>query len=161
MEDDFDEDFVEEDNYYEEDIYEDAENDLEDEVEEEGEEEEDDVSEIYQPKVEKKVDPIMKLSTKPRTVIIVPPEERITDNRLHKNEVSFILSTRAKEISKHATHFLENNTHTNAISIAYHELYSHRCPLKLRRQVGVSAKGDIIVEEWDTKTMVLPNIPPL
>lgn len=160
MEDDFDEDFIEEDTYYEEDIYEDVENDLEDEIEE-GEEEEDDASEIYQPKIEKKMDPITKLSTKPRTVIIVPSEERITDNRLHKNEVSFILSTRAKEISKHATHFLENNTYTNAISIAYHELYSHRCPLKLRRQVGISVKGDIIVEEWDTKTMVLPNIPPL
>lgn len=162
MEDDFDDDFVEEDNYYEEDIYEDVDNDIEDELDEEGEDEdEDDVSEIYQPKVEKKIDPIMKLSTKPRSVIIVPPEERITDNRLHKNEVSFILSTRAKEIAKHSTHFLENNTYTNAISIAYHELYSHRCPLKLRRQVGVTVKGDIIIEEWDTKTMVLPNIPPL
>lgn len=161
MDDDFDEDFIEEDNYYEEDIYEDVENELDDEVEEEGDDEEDNVSEIYQPKIEKKIDPIMKLSTKPRTVIIVSPEERITDNRLHKNEVSFILSTRAKEIAKHATHFLENNTYTNAISIAYNELYSHRCPLKLRRQVGMSARGDIIVEEWDTKTMVLPNIPPL
>lgn len=159
MEEDFDEDFVEEDNYYEEEVYEEIEN--ESELEEEVEEDEDDVSEIYQPKMEKKVDPIMKLSTKPRNVIIVPPDERITDNRLHKNEVSFILSTRAKEIAKHATHFLENNTYNNAISIAYHELYSHRCPLKLRRQVGVSIKGDIIVEEWDTKTMVLPNIPPL
>ena len=161
MEDDFDDDFIEEDNFYEDDNYEDIDNELEEEVEEEVEEEDDDISEIYQPKVEKKIDPISKLSTKPRSVIIVPPEERITDNRLHKNEASFILSTRAKEIAKHATHFLENNSYTNAISIAYHELYSHRCPLKLRRQVGVTNKGDIIVEEWDTKTMVLPNIPPL
>jgi DNA-directed RNA polymerase subunit K/omega len=160
MEDDYDEDFVEEDNYYEDDIYDDVENELEEEGEiEEGEE--DDISEIYQPKIDKKIDPIIKLSTKPRNVIIVPPNERITDNRLHKNEVSFILSTRAKEIAKHATHFLENNNFNNAISIAYHELYTHRCPLKLRRQVGITNKGDIIVEEWDTKTMILPNIPPL
>lgn len=156
MEDDYDDDFVEEeyDDIIDYDI---------DEAEEELEEEDNDsdVSEIYQPKIEKKIDPIVKLSTKPRNIIIVPPEERITDNRLHKNETSFILSTRAKEIAKHATHFLENNTYTNAVSIAYHELYSHRCPLKLRRQVGISPKGDIIVEEWDTKTMVLPNIPPL
>lgn len=162
MEEDFDEEFVEED--FDDNIYEDADNDIEDELEEEGEgdiEDEDDVSEIYQPKIEKKIDPIIKLSTKPRSIIIVPAEERITDNRLHKNEASFILSTRAKEIAKHATHFLENSTQTNAMSIAYHELYTHRCPLKLRRQIGISAKGDIIVEEWDTKTMVLPNIPPL
>jgi hypothetical protein len=68
---------------------------------------------------------------------------------------------RAKEISKHSTHFLENAPYNNPMTIAYHELYNHRCPLLLRRQVGVTIKGDIIVEEWDTKTMVLPNIPPL
>lgn len=157
---DYDDNFNDEeyDDYYEnDDIYEEK----EDEEEEENEEEDDNISEIYQPKIEKKIDPIVKTNTKSRNVIIVPPEERITDNRLHKNEVSFILSTRAKEIAKYSTHFLENNTYNNAISIAYHELYSRKCPLKLRRQVGVTNKGDIIVEEWDTKTMVLPNIPPL
>lgn len=157
MDEEYDDDFAEEDNYYEDDI-EDEDIDIENEIDEE----DDNISEIYQPKIEKKIDPIYKLSSKHRNVIIIPPEERITDNRLHKNEVSFILSTRAKEIAKHATHFLENNTsYSNAISIAYNELYSHRCPLKLRRQVGISPKGDIIVEEWDTKLMVLPNIPPL
>lgn len=127
---------------------------------EECEEEYDDVSEIYQPKVEKK-DPIAKLNSKARNVIIVPPNERITDNRLHRNEASFIISTRAKQISKDGIHFLPNCTYNNAMSIAYHELYNHRCPLKLRRQVGISGKGDPIVEEWDVKTMVLPSIPPL
>jgi len=162
MDEDFDDDFVDEENYYEEDIYDNIEDDFEDDNDDiEDDNEDDNISEIYQPKIEKKIDSIVKLSTKPRNIIIVPPEERITDNRLHKNEASFILSTRAKEIAKHATHFLKNNTHTNAISIAYYELYEHRCPLKLRRQVGITNKGDIIVEEWDTKTMVLPNIPPL
>lgn len=155
MEEDFDNDFAEEDNYYEEEINDEIED------EEEIEEEDDDVSEIYQPKVEKKTDPITKLSTKIRNIIIVPPEERITDNKLHKNEVSFILSTRAQEIAKFATHFNETYSGSNAVSIAYNELYSHRCPLKLRRQVGISSKGDLIIEEWDTKTMMLPNIPPL
>ena len=161
MDEDFDDDFGDDVNYDEDDVIDDDVEDLEEELEEENEEEneeDDNVSEIYQPKVEKKVDNVLKTSIKSRNVIIVPPDERITDNRLHKNEVSFILSTRAKEIAKHATHFLENNNHNNAIMIAYHELYSHRCPLKLRRQVGVSPKGDIIIEEWDTKTMVLPNI---
>jgi len=158
--DDFDDEdyYVEEDNDYEEDVYEYEELD---DMEEEGEELEDDVSEIYQPKIEKKIDPIAKLSSKSRNIIIVPPEERITDNRLHKNEASFILSTRATEIAKYETNFLEKNNYSNAKTIAYNELHSRRCPLILRRQVGISYKGDIIVEEWDTKTMVLPNIPPL
>lgn len=157
MEDDFDDEFIEE----EYDIYEDIENDLEehDEIEEGEEFEDDDISEVYQPKIEKRIDPIKKLNAKARNIIIVPDNERITDNRLHKNEVALILSMRAKEIAKHATHFIGDHNYGNAISIAYHELYSHKCPLKLRRQVGISNKGDIIVEEWDTKTMVLPNIP--
>lgn len=156
MEDDFDDDFIEEE--YDEENYESEELNESENSEETDVEESDVVSEIYQPKVEKKVDVF---KNKSRNVIIVPPEQRITDNRLHKNEASFIISTRAKEIANNATHFVENSTSNSAITLAYQELYTHKCPLKLRRQVGVNAKGDVIVEEWDTKTMVLPNIPPL
>lgn len=151
---------------YDEGDFEDADAEVEVEIDEDEEGEEiedeeyDDVSEIYQPKIEKK-DPITKLNNKARSVIIVPPHERVTDNRLHRNEASFIMSTRAKQISKDGTHFLSNATLTNAMSLAYHELYSRRCPFKLRRQVGLSNKGDPIVEEWNVNEMVLPSIPPL
>lgn len=146
-------DYVEEDNYEEDDYVSESESDDIDEKSDI----DDNASEVYQPKIEKKSE----IKNKSRNIIIVPPDQRITDNRLHKNELSFILSTRAKQIASSATHFVTNCTSNNAISIAYQELYSHRCPLKLRRQVGVTNKGDIIVEEWDTKTMVLPSIPPL
>jgi DNA-directed RNA polymerase subunit K/omega len=108
----------------------------------------------YNQVVEKKIESKMKS----RNIIIVPSHERVTDNKLHKSEVSFLLSTRAKQISKHATHFVENYIGTNAMTIAYKELYTHRCPLKLRRQIGVTVKGDILMEEWDVKQMVLPKI---
>lgn len=158
MEEDYDD--FDEYNDEEDDI--DINNDIDDELEEEGEEEmEDDVSEIYRPKIEKKIDPIAKMSSKPRNIIVVPPEERITDNRLHENEASFILSTRAEEIAKNATCFVKNHTYNTAASAAYYELLERRCPFKLRRQVGTSQSGDIIVEEWDVNTMVLPNLPTL
>lgn len=132
--------------------------DYEHDIEEEVEDTDDDVSlsEIIQPKIEKKTDLIR---NRTRNLIIVPPNERITDNRLHKNEASYILSVRAKEIAKYGTNFIGEHSFTNSMAIAYEELYTHKCPLKLRRQVGISAKGDLIVEEWDTKLMVLPNIP--
>ena len=159
MDEDYNDEYIDEGNYSEDEDYE-YEKDESEESDEEGQEiEDDDISEVYQPKIEKKTDSILK--SKSRNIILVPEEERITDNRLHKNEAAFIIATRAKEIAKHATNFVENNTSNNAISIAYNELYTHRCPIKLRRHVGISNKGDIIVEEWDTKTMVLPNIPPL
>jgi DNA-directed RNA polymerase subunit K/omega len=136
------------------------EEDYEEEIEEEEEENEEefDESDEEDKKRVKIIEQKKEIKPVSRNIIIVPPEERITDNRLHKNEASFIISTRAEEISKHSTHFVKGD-YGNAISIAYHELYSHRCPLKLRRQVGSSSKGDIIVEEWDVKTMILPNIP--
>ena len=160
MEEDFDDEYGGDEVEYEEEDT--VNNELEDELEEEGEDDiEDDVSEIYRPKVEKKIDPIARMNVKPRSVIIVSPEDRITDNRLHENEASFILSTRAEEIAKNATCFANNKTYTNAATAAYYELMEHRCPFKLRRQVGISSTGDIIVEEWDVNTMVLPNIPSL
>jgi hypothetical protein len=151
MTDDFD-DYVEEDDYIEDDEYI---SESESENLDEKSDIDDDVSEVYQPKIEKKSD----FKNKSRNIIIVPSDERITDNRLHKNEASFILSIRAKQIADSSTHFAKDCNLNNAISIAYQELYTHRCPLKLRRSVGVNSKGDIIVEEWDVKTMVLPNIP--
>lgn len=95
-----------------------------------------------------------------REIKIVPPSERITDNRLHKNELSFILSTRAKQIAKYSTHFLGQHIFTDPITIAYHELYTKKCPLKLRRQIGVTHDHSIIVEEWDVNEMVLPPVKP-
>ena len=149
--DDFDEDFndIEEIDYGEEidegdDLYEEDEEIIDDDVE------------VSQIKEEKKIQSIQKNKTK--NIIIVPNDQKITDNRLHRNELSFVLSTRAKQISKYGTYFIENTSYKDPIEIAYRELYEKRCPLKLRRQVGISPTGDIIVEEWDLKTMVLPNI---
>lgn len=123
--------------------------------EEEDEEEIIDDNEISQFK-EKKIESINK--NKSRNIIIVPNDQKITDNRLHKNELSFVLSTRSKQIAKYGTYFATNINSKDPIEIAYKELYEKKCPLKLRRQVGINNSGDLIVEEWDLKTMVLPNI---
>lgn len=142
----------EEDEDYEHDIEEEGE---EAEEGEEGEELEEEVTTLI--KQHKRQETISK--NKSRNIIVVPPDERITDNRLHRNEVAFILAIRSKQIAKYNTHFIGDHTFTNPIHIAYHELYTHKCPLKLRRQVGTTSKGDIIVEEWDVKNMILPSIP--
>lgn len=154
MDDDIDDGYIDENNY-EDDEYEESNESESIKSDNESEEDVDLNSEIYQYKTEKKVDVF---KNKNKNIIIVPSEERITDNRLHKNELALVLSMRAKQIAMTATHFVKNCTAIDPIEIAYQELYSHMCPFKLRRQVGTNNKGDIIVEEWDIKTMVLPNI---
>jgi len=138
--------------------------DFEHDIEEEGEEGEEgeEEGEIEEGEVmidSIKVQKIEINKNKIRKILIVSPDERITDNKLHRNEVAFILAIRSKQIAKYNTHFIGNHNLTNPIHIAYRELYIHKCPFKLRRQVGTTSKGDIIIEEWDVKTMVLPNIP--
>ena len=43
-------------------------------------------------------------------------------------------------------------------ALAYRELYARQCPLVLRRQVGVGAAGEVIVEEWSVREMTLPML---
>jgi DNA-directed RNA polymerase subunit K/omega len=107
-----------------------------------------------------RVDPILRVSNKPRTVTIVPPEERVTDNRLHKNEAAYVISMRAEQIAKFATHFTEASTLHDPVAIAFKELYDRRCPLMLRRSVGTGPLGEDVVEEWSVRDMALPPLTP-
>lgn len=138
---------------------------LDDEVEpagsDEGDESDDDnasiVTETAARPERQKADPIIQGSNKPRFVQIVRPEDRITDNRLHKSEASLIISMRAQQIAKYATSFVDSVEH-DPVARAYAELYARRCPLLLRRQVGITPEGNPVVEEWCVREMVLPPL---
>jgi DNA-directed RNA polymerase subunit K/omega len=112
------------------------------------------------PSARARVDPVLRASNRGRIVRVVPPEERVTDNRLHRTEAAYILAMRAKQIDKHARAFTDTAGLTDAVAIAYKELFDRRCPLRLRRKVGVGPGGEIIVEEWDVRTMALPALTP-
>jgi hypothetical protein len=156
--DEYDDEIETVDEDYEEELEElelEEENEEELELEEENEESSDEEfkENIKQKKI---IDYKKDIKQQSRNVIKVPEQEKITDNKLHLSELSFIISTRAKEISKNYTNFATNPNLKNAIDIAYDELYSHRCPLLLRRFMGVTLKGDLIFEEWDVNKMTLP-----
>lgn len=107
-----------------------------------------------------KVDPILRASNRSTTVVIVPPNAKITSDHLMRAEASQIIALRAQQISKSATAFVEIGDRRDPVEIAYHELYERRCPFRLRRLVGLGPANEQIVEEWDVRTMVYPNIPP-
>lgn len=107
-----------------------------------------------------RVDPILRASNKPRTVIIVPDDERVTDHRLHKSEAAQIIAIRAKEIATFATSFVDAPHLHDPVALAFKELYDRRTPLKWRRQVGMTPAGELIVEEWNVREMALPALQP-
>lgn len=107
-----------------------------------------------------KVDPILRMSNKPRLVRVVKPEDRVTDNRLHKTEAAQIIAMRAQQIAKYGTHFTDGGSLHDPVMIAFKELLDRRCPLTLRRHIGTGPSGEPIVEEWVVRTMTLPPLTP-
>lgn len=107
-----------------------------------------------------RVDPILRASNKPRIVRCVPPEERMTSHVLQKSEAAYIIATRAEQISKHPTAFVDIRGLHDPVAIAYKELFERRCPLVLRRPVGTGPAGEHLVEEWNPREMALPPLTP-
>ena len=104
-------------------------------------------------------DPTVRDANTPVRVLVVPPGERVTDNRLHKSEAAQVLAMRAQQIAKTARVFGgvgPEGPLRDPYALAYRELYARQCPLVLRRQVGVGAAGEVIVEEWSVREMSLP-----
>jgi len=105
-----------------------------------------------------RVNEIIRGSNRSLQTHVVKPDERVTDNRLHKSEAARIIAMRAEQIAQNATMFTDATGLHDPVMIAYQELLDLRCPLILRRRVGTTPSGDPIVEEWNTREMVLPQI---
>lgn len=112
-----------------------------------------------------KTDPILRMSNKPRFVRVVAPEDRVTDNRLHKSEAALVIAMRAQQIAKYATRFTESREDPGGalhdpVALAFKELFYRRCPFILRRPIGTGPGGELIVEEWVVREMTLPPLTP-
>jgi len=107
-----------------------------------------------------RVDPILRMSNKHRVVRVVPPEERVTDNRLHRSEAAYIIAMRAEQIAKYAKSFTHAPNLHDPVAIAFKELFDRRTPFTLRRPVGSGPAGELIVEEWNVREMTLPPLTP-
>ena len=106
------------------------------------------------------IDPILRMSNKHRIVSVVPADERMTDNRLHKSEAAYIIAMRAEQIAKFATSFTTTSSLHDPVAIAFKELFDRRCPYVLRRSVGTGPAGEILVEDWKVREMTLPPLTP-
>ena len=105
---------------------------------------------------------VLEKSNKPRTVIIVAPEDRKTSDQLQKSERAGLLAIRSKQIDKNGcpeylsdviTRMKRVKINISANDIAEEELMSRKCPLLLRREIGINNKDELIVEEWNPNEM--------
>jgi DNA-directed RNA polymerase I, II, and III subunit RPABC2 len=93
-----------------------------------------------------------------RTVYIIPPEQRVTSNRLTLGEVTRAIGIRAQQIERYASPYTEIGGLTDPIEIARKELYERRTPLVLCREVGRTPDGDLLVENWKVREMAFPAL---
>lgn len=105
---------------------------------------------------------VLERSNKQRTVIIVEYDDRITSDHFQKGERAALIAIRGKQIANNgAPEYLneiveemkKNKINISSNDIAEAELMNKKCPLKLRREIGVNAKDELIVEEWDPNDM--------
>jgi hypothetical protein len=93
-----------------------------------------------------------------RTIVVVPPDERVTSNALTQAEAARAIALRADAIEKGGLAYVEAGELSDAISIARKELYARRTPLTLERQVGRTPAGEAIIEIWAVREMALPAL---
>lgn len=90
----------------------------------------------------------------------VPPEMRLTSNRLSRFEMTEIYSIRGTQIAEYNNCFVETAGIDDPKKMAMEELKQRKCPLLLRRVVGEKIiPGDppvkrLLVELWNPNEMI-------
>lgn len=82
---------------------------------------------------------------------IVPVNERVTSDRLTRYEAVELISIRSNAIERGAQCYVDTTGIRDRVEMAKKELYANRCPLLVKRNVGLG-----YVEVWDPNTMSKP-----
>jgi len=84
---------------------------------------------------------------------IVNSEERITSNIITIYEITELIGVRSTQISQGSPIFTEVKNITNPIEMAKKEILDNKCPLYIKRNIGLDK-----YELWDPNTMVKPKM---
>lgn len=151
IEEDFDDEYIEEDldDNFEDDIEIDKKNDEDDEdeiIEKDDIENEDILKKQFEIENED-------INEKNNLIYIVPPNQRITSEKLSDYEIAELINIRATNISKGGRIFTDISGLTDPIEMAKKELIDRKCPLYIKRQLGYV--DDILyIEKWSPNEMI-------
>ena len=84
---------------------------------------------------------------------IVNSEERITSNIITIYEITELIGVRSTQISQGSPIFTEVKNITNPIEMAKKEILDNKCPLYIKRHIGLDK-----YELWDPNTMIKPKM---
>ena len=127
---------------YEDDISEDIDEDIDIDEDEDEVEEEEEVDEFVEHQVNNDL-----------TVVIIPPNERVTSDLLNKFEVAAVVGARATQIADGDECFVETNENDTAINIAKRELDENRCPMCIEREIHRN-KNMVYVERIPVRELI-------
>jgi DNA-directed RNA polymerase I, II, and III subunit RPABC2 len=71
-------------------------------------------------------------------LLVMRPENYITDDRISHYEYTRVISERAKQIEDGSPIFVNIREGTNPIQIAIQEVREKKCPLSVRREIGLN-----------------------
>jgi DNA-directed RNA polymerase I, II, and III subunit RPABC2 len=89
-------------------------------------------------------------------IIIINPSKRRSSNMLTQGEATELISQRSVQISQTGQAFVDITDETTAIEIARKELKQKKCPLMIRRPVGITGNTKYF-EDWNPNDMILPT----
>ena len=89
-------------------------------------------------------------------IIVVKPENRITQNKINAFEYARVIGDRAQQIENGDYYYVEVEGEETSIQIAKKELAMGRCPCKIER-VLYETETEKIVEHWKV-TELITNI---
>lgn len=80
-------------------------------------------------------------------IYVMPSNQRITSEKLSEYEIAEIINIRAVSISNGGVVFTNVDGLSDPIEMAKKELIDRKCPLYIKRQVGMNSTG-IFIEKW-------------
>ena len=94
--------------------------------------------------------------TRIRKIFVVSPNDRISSNMINVAEMARAIGIRAKQIDSNGTAYTDYEGLNDAISIAKKEFFDRRSPMILCRTMGITKKGEKIIEKWVVREMAFP-----
>lgn len=91
--------------------------------------------------------------TNDNIIYIVPPNERITSEKMSEYEIAEIINYRAVIISKGGVVYTDVQGFTDPIEMAKKEMIDRKCPLYLKRMIGHD-EHKIYCEKWSINEMI-------
>jgi hypothetical protein len=100
-------------------------------------------------------DPVLDDARTEGVIVLVPPEERRTTDRLQLTELAALLAQRSRQIDDSGHIFCERRELSDSQNIALEEIVQRRCPLVILRTLY--RRGNVqYVERWVPNEMKHP-----